>query len=320
MKIEALKKYISIEKILILCAILGALGGLYMVMIDRRKMPISQPIMPPSFAPYKNYIAASGIVEAEGTNISIGTFVSGIVDEVMVNQGDLVKKDTPLFSLDKRQAEADFAIKKAAVDLAKTTCDQAYSVLKSKKHLYDLVKNLMNKNAISREEIITRQDNFLIAGANLKNAQATLKNAQAELSSAKTNLDLLIVRAPCDGQVLQVNINKGEFVQAQNSTSLPPILFGNVDKSQIRVEIDENDAWKFKPNAQAIAYLRGNTQFKIPLHYSYTEPYVVPKTQLTGFPAEKVDMRVLQVVYTYDPKEFSAYLGQQLDVYIEVAE
>jgi hypothetical protein len=47
---------------------------------------------------------------------------------------------------------------------------------------------------------------------------------------------------------------------------------------------------------------------------------VIPKSQLTGLPEEKVDMRVLQVVYTYDPKEFSAYLGQQLDVYIEVPE
>lgn len=320
MKIDALKKHVSIERILIVFAILGALGGLYMVIIDRRKMPISQPVMAPSFAPYKNYIAASGIVEAEGTNVSIGSFLSGIVDEIMVNQGDLVKKDAPLFSLDKRQAEADLAIKKAAVDLAKTACDQAQSVLKSKKHLYDLVKNLANKKAISREEIITRQDNFSIAQADFKNAQAALRNAEAELFSSKTNLNLLTVRAPSDGQVLQVNINKAEFVQAQNSTSTPPILFGNVDKSQIRVEIDENDAWKFKPNAQAIAYLRGNTQFKIPIQYSYTEPYVVPKTQLTGFPGEKVDMRILQVVYTYDPKEFSAYLGQQLDVYIEVAE
>ena len=168
--------------------------------------------------------------------------------------------------------------------------------------------------------MITRHDNFLIAQANFKNAQAAFKNARAELFSAKTNLNLLTVRAPCDGQVLQININKGEFLQAQTATGTPPILFGNVDRSQIRVEIDENDAWRFKADAQAVAYLRGNTQFKIPLQYGYTEPYVVPKTQLTGFPSEKVDMRVLQVVYTCDPKEFSAYLGQQLDVYIEVAE
>jgi RND family efflux transporter MFP subunit len=303
---DGLGKYISIEKVLILLAILGALGGLYMALADRKKMPVAEPIMAPSFAPYKNYIAASGIVEAQGTNISIGSFVSGIVDEIMVDQGDLVKKGAPLFALDKRQALADLAIKKAVRD-------HAQAVLKNKKHLYDLVKNLSNKKAISREEIIMRRDNFLIA-------QADFKNAEAELFSSETNLNLLTVCAPCDGAVLQMNINKGEFVQAQKDTKTPPVLFGNVEKSQIRVEIDENDAWKFKPHAPAIAYLRGNTQFKIPLKYSYTEPYVIPKSQLTGLPEEKVDMRVLQVVYTYDPKEFSAYLGQQLDVYIEVPE
>ncbi|MEI8320830.1 MAG: efflux RND transporter periplasmic adaptor subunit [Alphaproteobacteria bacterium] len=313
-----LKKYISIEKILIVLAIFGALGGGYMVMKDRERPPVAQPIMAPAFAPYDNYIAASGIIEAYGSNTDIGTFGSGVVNKIIVNQGDFVQKGDPLFILDQRQAQADLEIKKAALRLAKSSLNQTQVDLKNKKHLYNLIQKVQNKGAVSQEDIITRRDNMLLAEAAVQVAESSIKSAEADLKSSELNLELLTVRAPADGEVLQVNINEGEFVTDSNTLSTPPVLFGGVSKYQIRIEIDENDAWKFKPGARATAYLRGNTSRKIPVEYDHFEPYVVPKSQLTGSPQEKIDVRVLQVVYTYDPKDFASYIGQQLDVYIEV--
>jgi HlyD family secretion protein len=316
----SVKKYLSIERILMILAGLGFLGGIYMIVKDRHRPPAAQPIMAPSFAPYKNYIAASGVVESHGTNVSVGTLVSGVVNKIMVDAGDFVKKGDPLFSLDQRQALADVAIKQSEAVLAQENLNQAKVDLESKKHLNDLIQQVSDKQAVSQQDIITRADNLALSSANVKVTQAALKNAEANLKASKTNLDLLTVRAPGDGKVLQVNVNEGEFVTATTSTGTPPVLFGNVNQHQIRIDIDENDAWKFKQGARAIAYLRGNTAVHAPIHYSYCEPYVVPKTQLSGIAREIVDVRVLQVVYVYDPKEFPAYLGQQLDVYIEVAE
>jgi HlyD family secretion protein len=314
------KKYLSIERILMILAGLGFLGGIYMIVKDRHRPPVAQPIMTPSFAPYKNYIAASGVVESQGTNVSVGTLVSGVVTKIMVDTDSFVKKGDPLFSLDQRQALADLELKQSALALAQENLNQAKVDLTSKKHLNDLIQQISDKQAVSQEEIITRKDNLALSAANLKITEAALENAEANLNAAKTNLDLLTVRAPADGKVLQVNVNEGEFVTATTSTGTPPVLFGNVNQHQIRIDIDENDAWKFKKNARAIAYLRGNTAINTPIHYSYCEPYVVPKTQLSGIAREIVDVRVLQVVYVYNPKEFPAYLGQQLDVYIEVPE
>jgi HlyD family secretion protein len=316
----AFNKYVSIERILMILAAVGLMGGVYLVIKDRRQPPVAQPIMAPSFAPYKNYIAASGIVEAKGSNVSIGALVSGVVDTIMVNAEDFVKQGDPLFSLDHRQARADLAVKESAVHLAEKNVHQAQVDLTSKQHLNDIIQRVSDKTAVSQEDVITRADNLALAASGLKVAEAALKNAQANLAAAKTNLELLTICAPTDGQVLRVNINKGEFVTATRATGNPPILFGEVHQYQIRLEIDENDAWRFKKGANAVAYLRGNTAIKIPITYSYTEPYVVPKTQLTGNPQERVDVRVLQVIYTYDPKDFSSYIGQQLDIYIEVPE
>ena len=47
------------------------------------------------------------------------------------------------------------------------------------------------------------------------------------------------------------------------------------------------------------------------------EPYVVPKKSLTGGSTERVDTRVLQALYSFDHGQLPAYVGQQVDVFIE---
>jgi hypothetical protein len=66
-----------------------------------------------------------------------------------------------------------------------------------------------------------------------------------------------------------------------------------------------------------VASLRGAPARRADLRFVHIEPFVVPKKSLTGSSFERVDTRVLQVVYAFDPKALSAYVGQQLDVFIE---
>ncbi len=54
-----------------------------------------------------------------------------------------------------------------------------------------------------------------------------------------------------------------------------------------------------------------------PLQYVRTEPYIVPKRSLTGDTTERVDTRVLQLLYGFDRNELPVYVGQQMDVFIE---
>ena len=48
------------------------------------------------------------------------------------------------------------------------------------------------------------------------------------------------------------------------------------------------------------------------------EPYVVPKKSLTGDNTERVDTRVLQVIYALVSADRRVYVGQQLDVFVNV--
>lgn len=124
------------------------------------------------------------------------------------------------------------------------------------------------------------------------------------------------MRAPVDGEVLQVNIRLGEYATA-GVLQTPLLLLGNPDRLHVRVDIDENDAWRFQNSSRAVAFVRGNRELKTPIKFERIEPYVVPKRSLTGDSTERVDTRVMQVIYSFDRGNLPVYVGQQMDVFIE---
>ena len=85
----------------------------------------------------------------------------------------------------------------------------------------------------------------------------------------------------------------------------------------VRVDIDEYDIPRFRPGAPAKAYVRGYPRYEYHLRFVRVEPYVIPKKSLTGENTERVDTRVLQIIYAVENPEPPLYIGQQLDVFIE---
>jgi HlyD family secretion protein len=68
---------------------------------------------------------------------------------------------------------------------------------------------------------------------------------------------------------------------------------------------------------KAQMFIRG-TDIHIPLQYVRIQPYVSPKIELSNERTERVDVRVLPVIFSFDmPKNISVYPGQLVDVYIE---
>ena len=59
-----LRNVITFNRLLTFLAIIGILGGIYMLILDQRHAPVSQPITPPSVSPYESFISGAGIMEA----------------------------------------------------------------------------------------------------------------------------------------------------------------------------------------------------------------------------------------------------------------
>jgi HlyD family secretion protein len=307
------------NKILPACAALGLIIAIVVVVQSQKETPPAQPVAQPAQAPFMSYIGGAGIVEARTQNISLGTSLPGIVKTVFVNVGERVKAGAPLFQIDDRELRAELLVKQANLVKARAAVAEARASLKDYQAQYALVRHATDRRAVSVDDVQKRRYAEELARAKLKSAQAAVVAAEADLQATQTSLIRLTVRAPIDCEVMQVNLRPGEYAPT-GALSTPLMRLGDLDRLHIRVDIDENDAWRFKPETRAVAFLRGNRDFKTDLTFVRVEPYVTPKTSLTGSSTERVDTRVLQVIYSFDRGALPAYVGQQMDVFIETPE
>jgi multidrug efflux pump subunit AcrA (membrane-fusion protein) len=302
-----------------LLALAGFLFASYTVVSGNKAAPIAPAVTEPATAPYKAFIAGAGIVEAKSQNISIGTSLSGIVKSVAVKVGDSVNAGDSLFFIDDREYSAELITKKADLSKALADVEVAESSHADAKSLLKIAEAVTDRRAISTEELLKRRNAVMIAKAKLVSAKAFIQQTKAGIANTETTLERLNVRAPVASTVLQVNVRPGEFAQAGALTT-PLMVLGDLDQFHVRVDIDENDAWRFDKNSKAIAYLRGNRDFKAELTLAYIEPFVIPKKSLTGDSTERVDTRVLQALYSFNHDHLPVYVGQQMDVFIEAQE
>jgi multidrug resistance efflux pump len=280
--------------------------------------------------------------------------VPGVVTSLAVKVSAKVKAGDPLFQLDERSLRAQLAEREAALAVAEARLAQlkagprpeelpvaearvveAQANLGDARNRLEMLESVSDKRGVSEEEV--RQARFaskaadarvrqaqsdlalLKAGAweqEILVAEAEVQSARAQREGIQTELERLTVRAPVDGQVLQVNLRPGEYAVA-GASQTPLLVLGNTDVLHVRVDVDEHDAWRVQAGAPAEAFVRGNGELKTALNFVRFEPYVIPKKSLTGQSLERVDTRVLQVIYAFDPATFPVYVGQQVDVFIK---
>lgn len=307
-----------LKYILPLLAATGLLFGLYVVRTGAKTVPAAPPAAEPSRPLFKNYIAGAGIVESSTENIELSIPVPGVVTEIPVHCGQQVKAGDVLFKLDTRDLEAELKVRRAALDLAKVKVPEAAANLGDAKRMLELYNAVSDQRAITQEELSKRTFALHAAQARFEQANVDVRSAEAQVAQTQTEIERRIIRAPVDGQVLQVKVHLGEYAQV-GPLATPLMVLGDTRIVNVRTDVDENDAWRFNPNARAVAYVRGNPKQSVWLSFARVEPYVVPKKSLTGDTTERVDTRVLQVLYGFEREKLGVFVGQQMDVYIEDA-
>jgi RND family efflux transporter MFP subunit len=299
---------------------LAAIGLAYAVFFtvahgDRQK-PAANQLALPAESPFPSSVSGSGLIEASSRNIAIGSFLAGIVAEVAVVEGQWAERGMVLFTLDRRTAEADLRIAERDLEAAQARIAEGQAELADREDQLRRVQKLKTGEVVTEDRRMRLEYAARAARAQLGAAEAMREVARARVGAAAVTLEKLTVRAPTAGRVLKVNVRPGEFVVA-GETETPPVLLGNDSPLHVRVQVDENDLWRFRPGAAAEAVIRGNREIRFPLSFVRVEPYVQPKRSLTGDTMERIDTRVLEVIYRFDPGERPVYIGQQVDVFIE---
>jgi multidrug resistance efflux pump len=341
--------------ILPLLAVAGLAFGVFIVLQNQKPGPTSQPLIaPPTRPPAMRSIAGTGIVEAQRRNIPIGTPVAAIVTEVFVKEGDAVKAGDRLFKLDDRELQADLGVKQAQLrvarqsltrlkagfrpedrEIARAALEQAAARFQSAEVAYKRTAGIFERGVGTQSDYdrdrYARDEAYaalakartevqkLDAGSWVEDVavgEAEVARAEADVAAVEIEIGRRTVLAPTDGQVLQVNVLPGQF--AALAWKEPLIVLGDVTKLHVRVDIDEQDLALFRGGARAVATLKGRPGVQFELRPVRVDPYVIPKRNLTGDNVERVDTRVLQVIYALpDERPIDVWVGQQMDVYLE---
>lgn len=343
-----------IKWLTILGAIAGVALAVYVVSTASHKPPPMPLAAPPSINPFDRGIAATGIVEARSRNVPIAAPEAGLVTRVFVEAAQTVKAGDPLFELDPRPIETELLQARAAVTVAQANLDRLLAMprdvelppleaivdatraeLDDMQDQYELLQVVGEQEAASVNEL--RRRFFLLqrVRARLAEVEARLKLyrdgawepdiaiARAELDRANTVIDSLnimlerrTVRAPIDGTILKRAIEPGQFAPSESRASA--MVMGDLSRLHIRARVDEEDLPRLRDGARGIARVRGEQEITVPLTMLRIEPLATPKTELSGSTIERVDTRVVEVLFDVDGlAAVTLYPGQLVDVFID---
>lgn len=296
---------------------LAGVGGIFMVMreLHAQQPVVTAPPIAPATKAAPDDIAATGILEARDENVAIGVPAAGLVQEVKVRVNQTVKAGDPLLQLDDRELKALLLRQKASVAVAQAQFVVAEAQLAKLQDMLDRLKSVPDQRAISQDDLRNRSNDVTVAKAQLQAAQAELDAAKADVEQTGQLIDRLLVRAPRGGTLLQVNIRAGEYASPQNK--LPALILGDIGTLHVRADVDEQNATAVQLDAAAKISLKSDSSRSFQAAFVRVEPYVIPKTSLTGASTERVDTRVLQIIYRLEkPADTPLYVGQQVDVFI----
>ncbi|MHB8909568.1 MAG: HlyD family secretion protein [Syntrophales bacterium] len=284
------------------------------------------------------------ILVAEGLSVRKGM--------PLVEIDDSVQRAT--VAQQKSQAEAARALleelmaqpRKEVMDVAAAQVEYASAGLKSaqdqldkQRRSYELEPKSVSRDALDNAEnavkaaktnleVVRRQYDLTKAGAwiyDIRNQENQYNALSKAYMASSALLDKYIVKAPTDGVILSINAAVGSYISAQGTYDtytqgfIPVLAMGSPQKYMgLRCYIDEILVHRLPQPAQITAkmFIRG-TDINIPLEYVRVQPYVSPKIELSNQRTERVDVRVLPVLFRFaKPKNFTLYPGQLVDVYI----
>ncbi len=295
----------------------GILAGIISAIVYSEAHPIQPPVAV-SYNPYDNGVYATGIVESyqvNGSNVNIYPEVSGKVTRIFLKDGDVVNKDTPILAIDD-------SVQRGIVDKDEAQVKSAQaSLINSKDQLNKIRKSYkLNHQSVSLNDL----DNAINA---VKIAEENVKVAQGQYQSDKALLDKYVVKSSIDGTVLHIEAAVGAYVSPQGSYDtytqgmLPTVQMGVVTPyMQVRAYVDEilTPYLPTSSKLEATMFIRGLDNKSIPLEFSYLQPFTIPNIELSDQRNERVDVRVLPIIFKFKkPDDINIFAGQLVDVFIK---
>jgi HlyD family secretion protein len=284
------------------------------------------------------------ILVNEGDRVRAGAALLQIDDTIQAatvaqQKAQMKAASTTLQSLKAQPRPETLAVAQAQERQARASLKTALDQYGKQQRSYDIEPRSVSLDALdtarntlatsrAAHDVAQRQLELTRAGAwsyDIRNQQQQADAASKAYQAASALLERYTVRAPVDGMVLSVNSSVGGYASPQGvyntyTQGFSPALVMGSDQGQydVRCYIDEILISRLPPPQRIVAQMtiRG-TSVKLPLEFVQVQPYVSPKIALSDERQERVDLRVLPVIFRFSrPQGLRVYPGQLVDVYV----
>ena len=189
------------------------------------------------------YVTATGNLEPTN-EVSVGSELSGLIDEVFVDINDKVTKSQPLAQIDPEKLNDAILRSQAALEQARASVLQAEATLeltRASLARFEEIHRLSSGKVPSLAELDTARAESKRAVANLAAARAAVSSAEAQLSTDRTNLAKATILSPVDGVILSRQIEPGQTVAASFNTPTLFVIAEDLAAMKLEVKVDEAD-------------------------------------------------------------------------------
>ncbi len=230
-------------------------------------------------------------------------------------------------------------VARAQAEAARATLKTATDQFEKQKRSYELEPRSVSRDVLDNAEnavkvaaaglaVAEKQLGLVRAGAwiyDVRNQESQCTALSRAVAASTALLNKYTIRSPASGRVLAVNAAVGGYISPQGAYDTysqgysPVIVMGFAESYvEVRCYVDEILVHRLPaaPGIHATMFLRG-TDVKVPLEFVRVQPYVSPKIQLSNERTERVDVRVLPLIFRFQkPETMAVYPGQLVDVYI----
>jgi HlyD family secretion protein len=210
-----------VRRPIVMIAVVGLLGAGGTIYVLRHQSAAKADVAakaPPPASPYA--AIANGKADVEGGVIPVAARRGGIVKEVYVNEGDMVRKDQVLARQQDDELRLAAASAHAQVEQAKAQVANLDIQLAAGKRELARMQALLAQNFIPAQKVDEAADRVRSAEAALVSQRAAIATAQASAAQADYNLELTVIRSPSDGRIIRRYANPGSGASTLNVSNM----------------------------------------------------------------------------------------------------
>src|SRR5690606_8274121 len=190
----------------------------------------------------EDLVTATGTLEPRDY-VDVGAQVSGQIEKIFVEVGDIVKAGDQLASIDASTAAARVESQQASLAAARISLETQYENLEKAKRDHERQQNLLAEDATTKEQAANAETAWKNAQRQIEQSKAQILQQEANMRIDANNLRFTNIVAPIDGTVMSIAVKEGQTINA--SQSAPNVMrLADLNTMTVRADVSEADVSK----------------------------------------------------------------------------